>query len=115
VRRAIHADRTCVDPQDTLAEAANLVELMANEDHGAASSGHVAHFAEAFLLKIDVTDSEDFIDEEYFRLEMGCDGESEADVHARGVVLDGRVNEFFELGEGDDFVEFLSDFSISHS
>src|SRR5207245_4603541 len=87
---------------------------MGDEDDGAAGAGDVAHVAETLFLEVDVTDGEDFVDEEDFRLEMGGDGEGQADVHAGGVVLDGRVNEFFELGEGDDFVEFAGDFAAGH-
>src|SRR5258708_10262862 len=46
---------------------------------------------------------------------MGGDGEGEADVHAGGVVLDGGVNEFFEFGEGHDFIEFADDFRFAHA
>ncbi len=46
---------------------------------------------------------------------MGGDGEGQADVHAGRVVLDGGVNEFFELREGHDFVEFLRDFAAGHA
>src|SRR6266404_2967211 len=98
-----------------MAEAANLVELMGDEDDGATGAGDVAHFTEAFLLEIDVADGEDFIDEENFRLEMGGDSKGEADVHAGGVVLDGRVDEFFEFGEGHDFIEFAGDFGFAHA
>src|SRR5207248_7624159 len=112
---AVLADAAVVNPQDALAEAANLVELMGDEDNGAAGAGDVAHSAEAFFLKVDVADGEDFVDQEDFRLEMCGDGESQADVHAGGVVLDGSVNEFFEFGEGDDFVELAGDFGFGHA
>jgi len=46
---------------------------------------------------------------------MRGDGEGQADVHAGGVVLDGSVNEFFELGEGHDFVELAGDFGFGHA
>src|SRR5260221_8567 len=71
LRLPVHAHLTSVDPDDAVAEAANLIELMANEDDGAAGAGHVAHFAQAFFLKIDVADGQDFIHEKDFRLEMG--------------------------------------------
>src|SRR5262245_2966898 len=40
------ADVAVVNPDDAMAEAANLVELMGDEDDGAAGAGNVAHFAE---------------------------------------------------------------------
>src|SRR2546425_774910 len=60
---AILADLASIDPDDAVAEAANLVELMGDEDDSAAGAGDVAHFAEAFFLEIDVADGEDFVDE----------------------------------------------------
>ena len=48
---AVLADVAVVDPDDTVAEAANLVELMGDEDDGATRAGHVAHLAQAFFLE----------------------------------------------------------------
>ena len=114
-RRAVLPDGGGLNPDHAMAKAANLIKLMADEDYCATGAGDVAHFAQAFFLEVDVADSKDFIDEEDFRLEMGGDGEGQADVHAGGVVLDGSVNEFFKLGEGDDFVEFAVDFALAHA
>src|SRR6266852_7078798 len=61
VRVAGPTDLSIIDPDDAIAQPANLVELMADEDDGAAGAGDVAHFAEAFLLEVDITDGEDFI------------------------------------------------------
>src|SRR6266852_3982221 len=79
-RRAVLADGSGVNPDDAMAEAANLVELMADEDNRAAGAGHVAHFAEALVLEVDVADGEDFIHEENFRLKVRRDGKHQADV-----------------------------------
>src|SRR5271165_2029153 len=112
---AVLADLAVVDPDYAVAESADLVELVGDEDHGTAGAGHVAHFAEAFFLEIDVADGQDFVDEEDFRFEVGGDGEGQADVHAGGVVLYGSVDEFFEFGEGYDFVEFAGDVALAHA
>ena len=77
--------------------------------------GDFAHFAEAFLLEGGVADGEDFVDEEDFGFEVGGDGEGQADVHAGGVALDGRVDEFLDFGEGDDLVELAGDFALAHA
>src|SRR5260370_36849013 len=61
VSRPVLANGAVVDPDDAVAQAANLIELMRDEDNGAARSGHVAPFAEAFLLETDVADGENFI------------------------------------------------------
>src|SRR5271165_1914071 len=112
---AVLADLAVVDPDYAVAESADLVELVGDEDHGTAGAGHVAHFAEAFFLEIYVADGQDFVDEEDFGFEVGGDGEGQADVHAGGVVLYGRVDEFFEFGEGYDFVEFAGDVALAHA
>src|SRR5205823_14048434 len=88
---------------------------MAHENNGASALGHVAHLAETFFLEVDVADGQNLIDEKNFRLEMGGDGEGQADVHAGGVVLNGGVNEFFELGEGHNLIEFADDFALAHA
>src|ERR1700674_617081 len=46
---------------------------------------------------------------------MGGDGEGEADIHSRGVVLYGSLNEFLQFGEGDNFVKFATYFSLAHT
>src|SRR5437867_12446124 len=79
---AVLADAAVINPDDTLAEAADLVELMGNEDNGAAGAGDVAHSTQAFFLEVDIADREHLVDEEDFRFEMGGDGEGQADVHA---------------------------------
>ena len=68
-----------------------------------------------FFWKVDVADGEHFVYEENFRLEMGGDGEGEADVHTGGIVLDGGVDEFVDFGEGYDFVELAVDLSLAHA
>jgi hypothetical protein len=54
-------EKAAINPSDALAETANLVELMADENNGAASAGNVSHFPETFALEFDVSDSEDFV------------------------------------------------------
>ncbi len=109
------ADLAVVDPDYAVAEAADLVELVGDEDDGAAGAGDVAHFAKAFFLEIYIAHRQDLVDEEDFGFEVGGYGEGQADVHAAGVVLYGRVDKFFEFGEGDDFVEFASDVALAHA
>src|ERR1044071_2527731 len=46
---------------------------------------------------------------------MYGDREGETHVHAAGVPLDGRVDEFFDLGEGDDLVEVGLDLGLAHA
>src|SRR5271156_692377 len=57
-----------IDPEDAFAEAADLAHLVADENDGAAALGDVLHFAEAFFLKFDIADGENFVHEQGFRL-----------------------------------------------
>src|SRR5207302_739101 len=43
-----------IEPNDALTEAANLVQLMADQNNRAAGAGNVSHFSETFALKFDV-------------------------------------------------------------
>src|SRR6266436_2463145 len=112
---AVHTNLARVNPNPAVRETANLIELMRDEDDRASCAGDIAHLAEAFFLEIYVPDGQDFIDEENLRLEVSSDSEGQADVHAGGVVLYGSVNEFFEFGEGYDFIELALDFALAHA
>src|SRR5208283_5284925 len=109
------ADHAGIDPDYAVAKPADLIELMADENDGAAGAGHITHFAEALFLEVDVADGEDVIHQEDFRLEVGGNGKGQAHVHTAGIVLYGRVNEFFQLRESHDFIEFARDFALAHS
>ncbi|MHB8913391.1 MAG: hypothetical protein ACYC4I_00005, partial [Minisyncoccota bacterium] len=68
---------------------------MTHEQDGATIFlGDFFHLAHALLLELGIADGEDLVDDEYVGLHVRGDRESEADVHAARVVLDGRVEEF---------------------
>jgi len=115
VRFAVLADLAVVDPDYAVAEAADLVELVGDENDGTAGASDVAHFAEAFFLEIYIAHRQDLVDEEDFWFEVRGYREGQADVHAAGVVLYGSVDKFFEFGEGDDFVKFAGDIALAHA
>ena len=80
------------DDQDGLAappELADLVQALAGE-------GLVAH-------------GQDLVDEQHVGVHVDGHGEAEPRVHARGVGLDGGVDEALELREVHDLVEALLD------
>src|SRR6266481_3204679 len=83
-----------VEPNDTLTEAANLVELMADKNNGVASARYVSHFPEALALKFDVADGEDFIHQKNLGFEVRGNREGEPHKHATGIMLHRSVNEF---------------------
>ena len=85
--------------------------IVADKQDGTALPAHLAHLPQAFLLKRRVSDGENLVDHQDFRLEMGRDGESQPHVHATGIPLDRRVEESLDLGESDDLVELAGDLS----
>ncbi len=68
----------------------------------------ILHLAQALLLELDVADRQHLVDDQDLRLQVRRDGERQAHVHAAGVALDRRVEEFLDLGEGDDLVELAA-------
>src|ERR1039457_204940 len=76
-----------VDPQRPLAEAPNLVHLMADKDNGAAAPRDFLHLAETLLLKFKVANRQHLVHEQNFRFEMRRDGEREPHLHARAEML----------------------------
>src|SRR6266849_1488814 len=104
-----------IEPNDALAEAANLVQLMADKDNRAAGAGYVSHFPQTRALKFDVADGENFIDQQNFRFKVRGNRKGQAHKHAAGIMLHRRVDEFVEFGEGHDFIEFAGDFLPAHA
>src|SRR5579859_5634394 len=89
---------------------------MADEQHRPTfAARELIHLAETFFLEFDVADGENLVDNQDFRFEVGCNGEGEAYIHARGIAFDRSVDELLNLGEGDDLVEFLADFRPTHT
>ena len=87
------------------AQPLDSLEVVADEDHGAAFPRHVVHLAETLPLERGVADGEHLVDQQDLRLEVRRDGEGEAQVHAARVVLHRRVDERLDFGERDDLVE----------
>ena len=46
---------------------------------------------------------------------MGRHGEGESHVHAAGIMLDGRVEEFLHLGKSHDLVKLAADLGLRHA
>ena len=46
---------------------------------------------------------------------MSCDSERQPQIHPRRVAFDGRINKFFDFGEGNDLIEFTLDLAAFHT
>ncbi len=68
-----------------------------------------------FFWKARIADGEHLVDYQDVRVEMRGHREGEAHVHARGVSLDGGVQESLDFGEGDDGVELLLHLASGHA
>lgn len=92
------------------------LHIVADEDYGAgAFGGDSLHFAETFSLEGGIADRENFVDEENIGFEMSGHGEGKAHIHTRGVAFYRGIEEAFYVGKGDDFIEFGSNFGMTHS
>jgi hypothetical protein len=87
-----------------------------DDEHGATLvERRLAHFAEALLLKLQITHGEHFVDDQDVGLQMRRDREGEPYVHAARIPLHRGVEEALDLGEGDDLVEFAADLRARHA
>ena len=62
-----------------------------------------------------VTDCEHLVDDQDFGFKVGGHGKSQADIHARGVAFNGRIEKLFDSGELDDLVKFADDLGSGHA
>ena len=88
-----------VDPGGVLAELLDLAEPVADEHDRAPVPAELVDLLGAPALEALVADREHLVDQQHLGLDVGGDGEAEAHVHARRVVLHRRVDELLEPGE----------------
>src|SRR5664280_1644350 len=88
---------------------------MTDKDDGASAPCGILQLSETLSLETGVADGEYLVDQENLGLEVGRDGESQAQIHAGGVVLYGGVEEAVDLGECDDLVELAADLGALHA
>ncbi len=77
--------------------------------------GHVAHLAQALFLERGVADGQHLVDDQNLRLQMRRHGKRQPHVHAAGIALDLRIEEFFDFREGHDLVEPPGDIAPAHA
>ncbi len=77
--------------------------------------GHVAHLAQALALELGVAHRQHLVHHQDLRLQMGGHREGQAQVHAAGIALDGRVDELLHFGEVHDLVELALDLGAAHA
>ena len=68
---------------------------------------NILHLANGFLLKLCISDSEDFVNNEDFRIQMGCNRETETNGHTGGVTLNGCIYISFASRKIDNLVKLF--------
>src|SRR3954465_12761901 len=69
----------------------------------------------ALLLKLGITDRQNFIDQQDFCFHVSGYGKGEAYVHAARVAFYRGVDELLDLGERDDLIQFARDLRLFHA
>jgi len=89
---------------------------MTDKQHGSSTpTANILHFADGFLLKLGIADSENLVDDEDFGLHEGGDSEAETYGHTTRVAFHGGVEVALYTGEVDNLVEFAGDFLTGHA
>src|SRR3989337_2049405 len=100
-RLSVRQEVTATYKERSLAEVLDKAHGVAHQYDGDAPGAKLLHLGQALLLEGGVAHGQHFVDEEDLRVAVHRDGKAEAYVHAGGVALDGGVNEFPQLSEGE--------------
>src|SRR3954471_21089037 len=114
-RIPLGADFAVIDQDRAGAEVDHRGQVVRDEGQRDAARDQLAHPGHAFFLEADVADAEHFVDQQDVGIHVRRDREAKARVHARGVALDRRVDEFGHAGEFDDRVELAADLGAGHA
>ena len=104
-----------IQPDHFLAKPANLVELVADKDDGAAAAGDFTHLPQAFFLKYHISHSQNLINQQRLGLQVGGDGKCQARLHSAAVMFQRRIDKISDLGKGHDLIELAIDFFFAHA
>src|ERR1700723_1781389 len=112
---AVFAELSGVNPDYALAEAANLIHLMADKNNRPAALRYVLHFAQALFLEFDIANGEHLVHQQNFRLQVRGHRKRQTHLHSRAVVLERRIEKALDLREGHDGVFLPLDFAFAHA
>ena len=99
-----------------MAQLLDAHHVVAYEQDGASlAAADVLHLADGFFLEFGIADGQDFVDDQYFRVEEGSYGKTKSDGHARAVSFDGGVDISFTAAEVDNLVQFAGNFGFGHA
>ena len=101
-------DAAAFEQHRAVAEALDRAHVVGHEQDRPTLLPKPAELVEALLLEGGVADGEHLVDQQDVGVDLDRDGERQPHEHPRGVVLQLELDEFLELGEGDDVVEAVA-------
>jgi len=114
-RSTILSKLPAINPEDALAEPANLVHLVADEDDGAPASRYILHLPEAFLLKFEVAYRQHLVHKQNLWFKMRRHGKRETHLHTGTEMFQRSIDEPLYGGKGHNLVELARDLGIFHA
>lgn len=93
-----------IDENNSITEPFDRLHIMTYKHNGCLVMLQLIKIIEAFSLEVRITHREHFVNQKDISLRPGRNRESQAHLHAAGVVLQLLIHEGFELGEIDDIV-----------
>ena len=91
------------------------LKVVANEENSPSRSWNGFHLIDASFLKVDVTNCQDFVNNQNFRLQMRSYCKCKSDVHSRWIPFHWCVYKLFHLWEINNWVQLLFNFFSSET
>src|SRR5207249_6763431 len=115
-RRTGESQASRFKEQRGITQTTDCLHVVAHEQHRAAFAPRdFPHLSQAFLLKLGVTDSENFVNNQNFRVQMCSNSERQADIHSRRVAFYRSVDVSLDSGKIDNLVELAPYLRFRHS
>src|SRR5207249_1201033 len=90
-------------------------KIVGNEDNSGTTCDHGVHAFDTPQLEQVVSDAEHLVNKEHVRVDVRCDREAQAGVHARRIPLHRGVDKFLQPGKGNYGIESAADLSPRHA
>src|SRR5690606_18007034 len=75
----------------TITQRLHECHIMGYEQNRAVLFGHIFYFSQTFPLKCNISNGQNFVYQEDFRVQMGRYRKGEAHVHTAGIMFDRRI------------------------
>src|SRR5262245_56205179 len=112
---SVLADFAAVEPDPAGTEVLHRRQIVRYEENGAPPAPQVFHGIQTLLLKSCVSHSEHFIDNEYVRIEMRCNSESQPQTHSGRVPFYLGIDELLDPGEVNNGIEAFVNLLLFHT